>query len=651
MRSPLGSVLRAAGVIASAWTIAGAPAPATAQDQVKPDAPYPVIARQAARQVAPLWKLPLGAARVDLMRPAGRGRLLVGLRKDDAQVPNTEFLLVRLEDGAVLWRVRRDAEGTSQPLLVLDDGIVISTVGEKKYALSVVESETGKERWKRSFKGEDVEARPAPAADRLLLERRRKDKVDVMALGLSDGRDAWSAAFKVAPDDTTHSVLTWSDGALLFYEGVARVRLEDGAVVWARPDLTLAPDDPPPQTDETTLYVGRGAAVLALDLETGATRWTYAADGYTAITNIYPDSETVYLRGIADAAGRQRLPGTGAFVLSALDRAAGTARWHRRTVLPTVSNLVRVGRRLFAATSDHVLAFNAVTGEPLLDVAVAPNARLYPVRLRAYPDRVVFIGEYLIVALDTATGAVRNRVGVTPLSQKASLVGLDAAIPRLQTEIADLSTGLRGGGGTGGYGSSTWATQESNRYQNLSNQYRSEAASRSSLGDGMGASLSDMKGRMNAAWSRQMATVAFFKSVLELVVSFQQARLKAQIAKVEGLLEHQLLFRESILSGYALAESGDYVVRPDLSFQEDAAFTSVVVLHMPTGRRRSAIVSANYDTHGLWNLYDPDRAVLYHEGIGLDTTAYAWSAKHSTWPAGKVRTIETYLLATPVKLP
>jgi hypothetical protein len=76
-----------------------------------------------------------------------------------------------------------------------------------------------------------------------------------------------------------------------------------------------------------------------------------------------------------------------------------------------------------------------------------------------------------------------------------------------------------------------------------------------------------------------------------------------------------------------------------------------VILHLPTGRRRSAIVSANYDTHGLWNLYDPDRGVLYHEGIGLDTAAYTWSAKHSTWPPAKVRTIESYLMATPVTLP
>lgn len=645
-----GALVRVAGVL-SAWGILGAPA--AAQDQVKPDASYPVIARQAAAQAAPLWKVPLGATRVDVMQPAGSGRLLVGLRKDDAQLPNAEFLLVRLADGAVLWRARREPEGTSAPLLVLDDGIVVSNTGEKKYAVSVIESETGKERWRRSFKDENVQARAAPAADRLLLERRRKDKVALTALRLSDGRDAWGAEYRVAVGDTTKPPLAWADGALLFYGGVARVRLEDGTVVWARNDLPVASSDPPPQIDDSTVYVGRGAAVAALDLETGATRWTFAAQGYAAITNIYPDTHTVYLRGVADAVGRQRLPGTGAFVLTALDRDDGAPRWHRRTVLPTVSNLVRVGGRLFAATSDHVLAFDAATGEQRLDVVVAPNARLYPVRLRPYPDRVVFVGEYLVVALDTARGTQRNRVGVTPLSQKASLAGLDAGIPRLQADIAELSTGLRQTGG--GPSTSAWASNESARYQNMANHYRSESWTRRSLGDPMGAQLADVQGQMNAAWSRAMANVAFWMSLAELgqgiAQAIQQGRLKTAIARAEGQLEHQLLFRESIVSGYALAEAGDYVVRPDLTFVDDGGFASVVVLHMPTGRRRSAIVSANYETHGLWNLYDPDRGVLYHEGIGLDTAAYVWSDAHSTWPAGKVRTIETYLLATPVQLP
>jgi outer membrane protein assembly factor BamB len=640
---------RLVGVVSPLVLLAVLVQRAPAQDDVRPDAPYATIARQAAVQPAPLWKLPLGATRVDVMRPAGRGRILVGLRKDDAPLPNLEYLLVRLEDGAVLWRVKRDADGTSRPLFVLDDGIVVGNEGEQKYTLRVIESATGKERWSRSFKDEDVTAQPVSTADRLLVQRRRKDKVEIMALALSTGREAWHAEFAAAEGDTAPAPLAWMDGALLFYDGVARVALEDGAVVWSRPELTLGHGDPPPQREGGTVYVARGAQVAALDLATGASRWTYAADGYTAVTNMYPEGETLYLRGIANAGGRERLPGTGPFVLSALGKDDGEPRWHRRSVLPTVSNLVRVAARVFVATPERMLGFNAVTGEPVLDVVVAPGAHVYPVRLRASGDQVSFLGEYVVVTLEAATGAERTRVAVTPLSQKASLAGLDLMIPRLKEQIAVLSTGLREVGG--GPGSAAWTLAEANRYQNLANQYRSSAVSRAGLGDDMGAELDNMRGRMNRGFAKQMATLAFFRSALEFIQQLQQARLRRQIAKVEGLLEHQFLFRDAILSGQVEAESEEYVARPTMVDVQGGRFACVTVLHLPTGRRRTALLSPNYDTHGLWTLYDAERGVLYHEGIGLDTAAYTWSAKHSTWPGGKVRTIETYLMATPVALP
>lgn len=626
--------------------VTGTAGPAAPQDRVMPDAPLAAIAARAAGQPAPLWRLPLGATRVDVMTPAGAGRLLVGLRTDGRALPNAEYLLVRLDDGSVLWRIRREALGSSAPLLVLDDGVVLSTVSEKKCELSVVDTATGKERWKRSFKDEEVIARPAPAADRLLLERRSKDRVGVTALALTDGRDAWQAEYRQPAGGGAHPPLVWADATLVFYDGVTRRRLKDGSVAWSRPDLALAPDDPPPQVDGTELFVGRGPTIVALDLETGVTRWTSPADGYSTITNIYPDGATVYVRGIANEAGRQRMSGAGACGLSALGRTSGLPRWQRRTILPTISNFVRAGGRLFMATAEHVVALNDESGEQLLDVAVAPRARVYPVRLRAYPDRVVFIGEYTVVALDASSGVVRSRVGVTPLSQVTSLAGLDVSIQRLQGEI-DLGRGLRGGG----VSLSAMASSESARYQNLANHYRSESSSRQSSGDHLGAALADQQARMNSAFSRQESTVAFVTGIIELGQAIQQGMIKAKIATAQGVLEHQLLFRQSIVSGYALAETGDYVVRPDLTTRDGVDFAGVVILHMPTGRQRTAIVSASYENYGLWNLYDPDRGVLYHDGIGLDPSAYHWSDKHEVWPLGKQQTIETFLLATPVKQP
>ncbi len=125
----------------------------------------------------------------------------------------------------------------------------------------------------------------------------------------------------------------------------------------------------------------------------------------------------------------------------------------------------------------------------------------------------------------------------------------------------------------------------------------------------------------------------------------------SRIAEAQGVLDQQVLLRESIVSGYALAQSGDYVVRPDSATVDDGLFVSVVVINMATGRRQRAIVSANYQNFGLWNLYDPERGVLYQDGIGLATGTYRWSRKHEVWPSGKGQTIEICLLAIPIKPP
>jgi len=108
---------------------------------------------------------------------------------------------------------------------------------------------------------------------------------------------------------------------------------------------------------------------------------------------------------------------------------------------------------------------------------------------------------------------------------------------------------------------------------------------------------------------------------------------------------------EALLSGNAAAEVGDRVYRPHLQLIGGRQFTSVVIADLPTGEQRTTVVSANYHDHGLWSVLDPDRRLLYHVGIGLDTAAYTWSEPRSAWPRRKVRTIDPYLLAAPVQLP
>lgn len=636
-----------AGVTLAAALVAAAPG-LGAQERVVSRVPAAAVAREAARVGPPRWRLQLGAVRMDELRTAGPDALLVGLRQDELELRNLEFLLVGRDDGAVRWRWKRDRTGSSATLVVLaPETVVFHTTEGDKYTLTAVALATGAERWNRSYKGDTVTAQPAVAANRVLIERRRKDRVDVLAVALSDGREVWSVQAKEPKGHRGPPPVVWPEGALVFGDGASRVALDDGRVLWARPELRPDSGDAPAHVDAGTAYVTVGTALHALDTETGATRWQADLAAYDAVTNVFPDSDLVLVRGVVRYEGSGAILGSGVYLLSALDAVDGTVRWQRRTLRPTVSNFVRLNGRVFVAGIDRLWAFDEAAGTPRFEVETGAT-RLYPVRLRAYPDRIAFIGEHVLAAFDPATGDRLSWVGTTPLSQATTLAGLDAAIPRIKEQLEALQARAQPSGGSS---SSSFATAEMHRYQNLANQYRSQAWSAASRGDAMTADLAGMQSRMNASWAKAMANIAFALSILDLARAYMQARLKLEIAKVEGLLERQLMFREAVLTGNAAAEWGDVVWRPHMQISGGEDFSSVTIVNLATGQRRTTIVSANYEDHGLWSLLDPDRGVLYHANIGLDTTAWVWSKEHSYWPRRKVQTIETMLLATPVSVP
>ena len=75
------------------------------------------------------------------------------------------------------------------------------------------------------------------------------------------------------------------------------------------------------------------------------------------------------------------------------------------------------------------------------------------------------------------------------------------------------------------------------------------------------------------------------------------------------------------------------------------------VIHLPTGRRRETLLSPQYLSYGLWNLINFEKGMVYYNGIGMDPSAYQLSEARRYYPYKKVRTIKTFLIAMPVKIP
>jgi hypothetical protein len=121
---------------------------------------------------------------------------------------------------------------------------------------------------------------------------------------------------------------------------------------------------------------------------------------------------------------------------------------------------------------------------------------------------------------------------------------------------------------------------------------------------------------------------------------------------VKTAIERQELFRKSILASYVQAETAEHFYRPNLVFRDPAdTFSTIAIVHLPTGRRDETVLSPQYLSYGLWQVVDFETKVVYHSNIGLDPARYELSESRAYYPYSKARTIQTFLIAQPVNIP
>lgn len=343
--------------------------------------------------------------------------------------------------------------------------------------------------------------------------------------------------------------------------------------------------------------------------------------------------------------------GDGAsFQITALRAQDGARRWDFETTEVTVSNFVELGDRVYVASPTTLFGLDAGSGKRLFSTEVTNTGRTFPVRLRGYEDKIAVISELVIAAFDPESGDKIYSHGIMPISQEATLSGLDNSIPIFEEMVATVGQVAPQGGIAGMM--SGLASAEAHRYQNMANQYWSRAQTQRSLGEDP--SLSYMQHDLASSRAKIEATAAFVYSVLELGTMLWQAfRIRGWQKYYEDILARQQLFRRSILGAYGMAEVGDYVYRPQrrLSTSQEGDFTALTVVHLPSGRRRTTTLSPTYLNYGLWNLVDMDRQLVYHHGLGLAPSLYEYGDKVDIGLQGKRRTVESFLIAAPVRVP
>tara|TARA_Y100001933_G_scaffold41733_1_gene38770 strand:- start:6453 stop:8321 length:1869 start_codon:yes stop_codon:yes gene_type:complete len=597
------------------------------------------------------WKVPLGAVLIERLMWLDSDRVYVALRADSQKLENLDHLVLDGETGRILWRRERSQRDGRYRILYATSDLLLFAVDRPNGARTVeaLDVATGNARWameqRRPRRGEPTppilvdDAGDEPAR-LVLIEGTRAQAVDV-----TDGTVLWRRKLGSSGGagglQSNGSVLWDANGGVF-----SRVRLSDGGSVWdSRIEVA---DHVQPQAEDGRVYVATpDSGIAALRADDGSTVWRTRLPGGAVVNSLQLGAGSLFVRGHEESDGRSRP------VTMSLDLDTGALRWTHHTATPSLSNLIEEDGVVYHATASEVYALDAATGKERFATPVTDTGRSFPVHLRLMEDHVVYIGELLVAGVERSTGTSIFHHGLTPISPETSLNALDVSIPRLKEALeATQSSG------------SSFTVGESQRYQTLSNSYARQAQSyrtqafmasssgNTSMADSARFRSMEAQSAANRAsrHAETMATVEMSLSIMNLASQLQEVW---KAAGIQSTIERQQLFRDSIVSGYTLSENDRYVYRPHSRYRSaDDHFSGVQVMDLNTGRRAFTYLSPSYRAYGLWNLVDFEKGLVIHHGVGLQPDQYHYSELRRMAPrAPKIRTVESYLIASPIRMP
>ena len=579
------------------------------------------------------WKLPLGAGRIDDMAFHSPGRLLVSLRKNQSVAGDQYAMLVDTATGRPVWRYEpADRKGEYSRIMTARDVIFYSFNHKDKVTLVAVSSKDGTERWATPEMEGPVQFRSVPDQGVVLATRPGEGATTIIAYELDSGTTRWERKFPLPPKSATPPApVTTLDALWVFYGAPEKLSAKNGRTIWRRDDIRLGDSSPSPQLAGDSLYLidARGQ-VHRLSASAGKTVWTMAPPAGVTVTNIFPLNDRVYLRGI-DANSKK-------YPFIAMDRRTGRLLWHRITKEPIVSNLLEHKGRVFFATPSAVGSRDQASGKRYFEQIITNSGRTYPIHLKRFGDKIVFIGELIVAAVDATSGEKLYSHGLDPVELGASMTSLDGRLEKLQAKQAASS----GDSSSGDLAMANFHSGMSRHYQNMSSQY-AKLSDDGVISTGYAMGQMQRNNELARAESR-MALVYSMQALGDELVRVMAAK------SLEREIVRQEFLRGSILAAYGGMEYGEYAYRPANDYRSrDNQFTTINVIHLPTGRIRKTSLSAPHGDLGLWNLIDFENGVVYHNGVGLNPADYQYSGQTSLLDGAEY--LNSFLIAQPVKMP
>jgi outer membrane protein assembly factor BamB len=514
------------------------------------------------------------------------------------------------------------------------DQVIFRADGEGGSKILAVETTTGSKRWSFEVnKSGALNLIPFPAVETLLVIQQNKGECTMTALSLSTGTVIWKtetsygSGTKEPPAPTSNEDTLWS-----FYDGVAKISASNGHVEWHRPEILAGKQSPPMQLHDGRLLILDGKNTLHI-LEAGAGK-TLASGKQrdeAVYTNIFPIRDRIYLRGVEKGKAGEPM-----FFVAAVRSADGKELWADTDRDPSVSNLIDENGFLYFSTPFTVVALDRETGARRFAVRASDIGKSFPVQIRKYGNKIVYIGELVIAAFDAKTGAKVYRHGFDPVNQTAHMDALNESIEST-TKFLSWFTGPLSDWDLKSANMSTFFFDQARESQNQSNYHAQEGArlarTANTVGDKTAAYRSDIKyttATIDSAFSRAQ----FSAGMAFMTVENIQKGVAEATAADRKRLQELLRVRKLLYAAYVVTQQGDYAYRP----AKKSEAVGISVIHLPSGRASYTELTPEYNEFGIFNLVDIEKAVVYHQGGQMVKT-------------GNIQFFDSFFMARPVAIP
>ena len=281
----------------------------------------------------------------------------------------------------IRWSVAGNAWVLASP--VVADGFALTA--DMNGSVRAIRADDGQLVWQVPL-GSTIQGTPAIGHGRVFVPTMANT---VVAVRLVDGRRLW--ARDVGGMVLSSPAIVGSDLVLAAgfpSKQVIRLSGTTGEIVWQSPPVLEQFSNTSPAVDGKLVVVGsQGGRYYAFDTDTGAPRWSYAADGVVNLAAPLIGGDRVYMAG-----------GDKSNKVHAVDAATGTAVTGWPIELPAAKPDIAgapIGRG--RAVSSMVLIGNKILLQTRLDDAIDTNG-----------DNAVdrFLARESVVALDAGTGAI-----------------------------------------------------------------------------------------------------------------------------------------------------------------------------------------------------------------------------------------------------